>query len=623
MCESLIEMRTFQSKYFISCILLALLISTFLESAELDAKPLEIGNINPPHDLALHAEIYEDHEGSLNLVDVGKKWTSGEFRLNQAAVPNYGFTDSVFWVRLHLQNRSAQQQWLLQVDYPMLDFVDLYYRPTGATTWEIKKYGDQLAFDTREIKHRSFIFPLKLNNTGSHEIYLRLQSEGALEFPLYLHTPESLRLSERNENFIIGLFYGFILILSIYNLNLFFFLKDRSYLFYFFYITGYGLLQFILNGMAYEFIWPNWPWWMNRSLTFFIGWTFLWALLFAREFLHIGDTSRFLNSVMLSMVFGMILLMLFSLFSPYRYNIRFSAVLVILFSVVIFVVSSFRFRQGYRPARYFLLAWFMLLIGLSLYALKGYGILPSNFFTEYGLQMGSVVEMSLLSMGLADRIRVSRQARQQAERRALASRRLRERAQLRSSRLEIELLKKNIQPHFLLNSLNATLAWLEENPKNAARLLQALAEELRLILDFSSRKLVSLGEELHLCQTHLILMGLRHDKNFTLEIKGEIDEDEKNPPLILHTLIENGLVHGFKGRDEGVFIFTRIREPEGRVVYRLSNNGSREVNPTRRRGLGLRYIKTRLEESFPGRWELHSGPLTPEGWEVKISVTEQ
>jgi LytS/YehU family sensor histidine kinase len=205
------------------------------------------------------------------------------------------------------------------------------------------------------------------------------------------------------------------------------------------------------------------------------------------------------------------------------------------------------------------------------------------------------------------------QARQMAER--MAGHREME---LRSARLEIELLKKNIQPHFLLNSLNSIIAWLEEEPKTAARLVNALAEELGMLLRISSRKTISLEEEIHLCRTHLQVMGLRQDKTYTLDCTG-LAGGEQVPPMVLHTLVENGLTHGYVGKAKGTFLLRR-EDSAGGMRLTLFNDGiPREKKEDKGEGTGLRYVRSRLEEAFPGRWNLESRAVE-NGWEVTLDI---
>jgi hypothetical protein len=193
-------------------------------------------------------------------------------------------------------------------------------------------------------------------------------------------------------------------------------------------------------------------------------------------------------------------------------------------------------------------------------------------------------------------------------------------AHLRSARLENELLRKNIQPHFLLNTLMSLQELIEENPKQANQLINALAAEFELVSSIANEKLISIEDELQICRTHLQIMGFRRQSKFVLETRGLLGT-ERVPPATFHTLIENGLTHGYAQRGTGRFVLTK--EPLGRGVrYRLFNDSQAAAcgRPVVE-GTGSRYVKMRLEESFPGAWRLRSAPVT-DGWAVEIDLLE-
>jgi two-component sensor histidine kinase len=210
---------------------------------------------------------------------------------------------------------------------------------------------------------------------------------------------------------------------------------------------------------------------------------------------------------------------------------------------------------------------------------------------------------------------ISRHVREQS--------RLLEAARSRSHRLETELLKSRIQPHYICNTLHSIKSWFRENPERADKMIQALSDEFKIINAYSAKALIPLAEEIRLCRNHLEIMGSRRDVRFELDADG-LPPDETIPPLVLHTLIENGITHAYGPRESGRF---RLRvSVDGRnVVYRLSNGGSRlrewaEKGPDEiGEGMGMAYIQARLEESFPGRWRVDYG-LKGETWEVTIRI---
>lgn len=227
-----------------------------------------------------------------------------------------------------------------------------------------------------------------------------------------------------------------------------------------------------------------------------------------------------------------------------------------------------------------------------------------------------------------------------------------QRAVLTAARLEIELLKKNIQPHFLLNTLATIQEVIEQEPRTAVTLIDALADEFRILNRVSGEKLVPLAQEVALCRAHLQVMSLRKAARCTLEVTG-VEEDALVPPALFHTLIENGLTHLLPCNGRLDFQLVAERLSPG-VRYRISARGHRQTNrddttsPTRsrrpsgwdamspsriapdgeeagdapsREGTGLRYIRARLEESFTGRWSLSGSPVDG-GWETVIEIRD-
>jgi len=198
-----------------------------------------------------------------------------------------------------------------------------------------------------------------------------------------------------------------------------------------------------------------------------------------------------------------------------------------------------------------------------------------------------------------------------------------EQSMIRSARLETELLKKNIQPHFLMNTLLSIMSWIEIDPKKAVKLIQSLADEFRMINKISSKKEIPIHQEIKLCENHLKLMGYRMDAEYRL-IKENICDDEMVPPMIFHTLIENGLTHAFQTGENGEFKLNCERNGN-EVHYQMQNNGSLLRNSPQTtqdkiyEGMGIKYVKARLEESYPGRWRLSYG-LNGDNWQTHICI---
>jgi len=303
-------------------------------------------------------------------------------------------------------------------------------------------------------------------------------------------------------------------------------------------------------------------------------------------------------------------------FIVYNYNVPDKKIIVSVFSFIILIHSLI---WGFQ----FLIPLVMMIISLilvyavrlkspgSLLALCGFALRTFNFLfispelTNYIFFSGEALFLFLMMMA------VSRQIKMQNS--------LFEASKLRSLRLECQLLKKNIQPHFLMNTLLSIISWIEEKPVCAVELIQSLADEFRIINRIASEKLIRLSEEIELCRTHLKVMALRKNADYCLLCEN-IPENESIPPMILHTLIENGLTHGYRAFENGVFKLTCSTVNNG-IRYVLQNDGSHlnETADSVKEGMGLRYVKSRLEESYSGRWDLFSG-VRGEYWQVIITI---
>ena len=176
-------------------------------------------------------------------------------------------------------------------------------------------------------------------------------------------------------------------------------------------------------------------------------------------------------------------------------------------------------------------------------------------------------------------------------------------ALLNSAQLEISLLRKNIQPHFILNTLTSIEQWIEESPKTAILFIDALADEFRVLNNMSDKKLIPLHQEIDLCNSHLEIMSYRKDQKYMLNTI-DIDLNQKIPPAILHTLIENILSHNRYTSETTTFNLQQINHLENNTIeLKLSSPISQNLhNKTVGTGTGLKYIRSRLTESFQERW---------------------
>ncbi|MFL1896604.1 histidine kinase [Aquimarina sp. 2-A2] len=187
-----------------------------------------------------------------------------------------------------------------------------------------------------------------------------------------------------------------------------------------------------------------------------------------------------------------------------------------------------------------------------------------------------------------------------------------------SARLKHELLKKKIQPHFLMNTLTSLIDWVEESPKESVFFIEALAEEFELINQIEDKILIPITQEIALCKSHLKIMSYRKEIDYIWE-EDAIDRTLEIPPAIIHTLVENGITHGVPIANTIRFkLLTRKFTKEITITLKTYAKHRRRGKNIKD-GTGNTYIKARLTESYGNRWDFVSTP-TEYGWKTILTL---
>jgi two-component system, sensor histidine kinase LadS len=353
--------------------------------------------------LANHLTMRADPSGRADAAAMFSQAARGNFTPLPGGGTTFGFTAGATWFHGRLFNQNAREQrWLLVLHYPLLDNVDLYLRyPDGRV--EHMASGDTLPFSARSIRYRHPNFWVELPQRTEVELLVRVASRSSLQVPLAVYTPKAFAELERDSQFGIGVFYGILLALLCYNLVLWLSLKDASHFWYMCHVTGFGLVMFCLNGLAFEYLWPNSPWWANQAIPLSMAISQIAMHQFCRVFLELEERQPRADRISQGLILFFILMGVGSFFLEYRTVVRPMTLAVFPGALFILYLAINSIRQGYAPAKVFLLAWAFLLLGTALYASVSFGLLPKNFFTEYGIQIGSAMEIILLSFALAYR----------------------------------------------------------------------------------------------------------------------------------------------------------------------------------------------------------------------------
>lgn len=358
--------------------------------------------------------VYKDESGKESFPEILKRSDAGEFRSIDRN--SLGYSEAAIWVRVRTNNPSDETlDWILEIDYALLDYIDFYSGRENQNP--ANRSGDMRPFDTRQIDHRNFAYSFRDTPGAQREIYFRIASTSSILLPFLAFGKDEFSGHVFSEQLALGLYYGSMLVMVVYNLFLLFSTRDKSYLYYVIYILSYILFQFTLNGFSFQYLWKDSVFWANYSLPFWIFAVLFTASMFSRSFL---DAPKYTpkTSKIYFVHFALSGIGMLATLTVLGYRTAIMCSLVLMFFTLAFLIGNGiqSLLAGRREAKYFLLAWSFFIFFSFLFGLKSFGILPNNFFTLWGIQVGSVMEVTLLSLGLADRIKeLARQLTSRAE----------------------------------------------------------------------------------------------------------------------------------------------------------------------------------------------------------------
>ncbi|WNW13316.1 sensor histidine kinase [Pseudomonas sp. DTU_2021_1001937_2_SI_NGA_ILE_001] len=358
-------------------------------------------------------QVYEDSSGQADLDQVLQVERAGVFRPLGEPTLNAGYSRSAFWLKVDLaylpRDPQRHADWLLELAYPPMDHVDVYLLDAQGERRLEWKTGDMLPFASRQIRQSNYLFELPLAPGQAMTAYVRVASNGSVQAPLNLWSSHAYLEEQPARIYVLGLIYGVLLGMLVYNLFIYVSVRDISYLWYILYIASFGLYQVSINGVAIEYLWPDSPWWANAVTPLLVGCAVFFASQFTRSFLQTRLLGRWVDNLLIWIMASALVVSAVALFADYGLALRAMTLLVLVFTPVVLATGILAWFRRVRVARYFLLAWSAFLLGGLVNAVMLLGYLPNTFLTLYASQIGSVVEVALLSLALADRINHGRE----------------------------------------------------------------------------------------------------------------------------------------------------------------------------------------------------------------------
>ena len=358
----------------------------------------------------------EDPSGTMNIDDVASPETSSRFVRSRLDVPSFGLTESAYWVRVRLRNHNAGiREWRLVLGFPNMQQVECYRPSADGSGFDAVRTGTRHPFSSRDIPSHLFAFVLVLPPDTDQTVYLRFQNDWTMMFPLTLWSPDGFARYCQREIWTLGIVYGALLCLIVYNLFLWLALKDRDYGYYVGILLCMLTGQVVYEGFAGQYLWPDSPAWTDLSLILFIPVVSILGTMFAVSFLDTRKRSPVGHFAIVGFAAIWGLFLAFVPLAGYGGLVRAAMPIRLANSLVYTGINFLIWRRGYGPARYFFLAWLMTALTFIPFALTRLGAMPNFAMVEQGLRFGVVLTGLFFSFALADRIQTLQREKEDAQ----------------------------------------------------------------------------------------------------------------------------------------------------------------------------------------------------------------
>ena len=373
---------------------------------------------NENENLKITNQVYyfEDKTHTLSINQVIKK---DSFFLVEKSTPNFGIIKSPIWLKITIKNTSKTDKLILQINQPIIDEIEFYSYDSSMKKFDVIRLGEMQSFNFRKYLTPEYLFDIDIPLNYGKTFYIKLNCKENMQVPMLIGTPTSLFNQCVISNVAGGIYMGIMLVMILYNLFIYRIFKDKSYILYSIYITLTMLTQASLQGYTFQLLWPNLPWLAVYSSFLFPSLVSLAGLEFFKEFLRLKERNPKAYYFSFFFFIPYSLSIILSFIGLYKMSFMLMEITSSIVSVFMLYIAYKIYKRGFSEARYFLIGWSIFLIGVCIYVLKDFGILPYNVFTRYTMHFGTAAEVILLSFALADRINILKKEKEQSQTTAL------------------------------------------------------------------------------------------------------------------------------------------------------------------------------------------------------------
>lgn len=357
-------------------------------------------------DISASSYFFEDKQSVFSVEKAGEENWEVQFTKYAKSIPNFGIVSYPIWCKFTVENLTGESCFLF-IKSATIDSLTLYVPQDSLQKFTSKNTGYYLPLNQRDLPMSSaYVFALN-PSTQAQTYYLRVVSRNSITLPLKMGSKDAIWKEISLFQSLDTLFFGIVTFAILYNLFLYINLREVCYLYYVFFGIGLILNAFYLWGY-FLLINNKLNIWLHEYPYTSTGVLAVSATLFTMSFLHTAKYTPRMHLAFKGFTFFFIAYWLVDIVKPLPLQM-----LRIIFSMIVLTILPFYFyvavqayRQGFKPALFYLLAWGIFLLTTAWLILSNLGILPPTFFINYQLQIGSAFAMLLISFALAHHIKI-------------------------------------------------------------------------------------------------------------------------------------------------------------------------------------------------------------------------
>jgi sensor histidine kinase YesM len=589
-------------KHFTILILTAVLLQCVLNKAA--GQVIKVTDSTGSTMIGMSVLYLVDTAGNLELKDVIEPANDRKFVKSQQDVLNFGNVQLSVWNKITVQNLS-KKEWILS-ETNDTDFLTFFYKDSSGIYRQINS-GTSMPFSARKYRTNVFAFDLPMKPGETATFYLKVKTRNC-EYPLFIASKETFVQASFITILLKGIYYGFVLLIIIYNTALYVAMRDQTYVYYIIYVLFTSLLISVLCGL-YPFILGDalhGLWNAGPTVTALGG---IFFFLFANSFLKLRESAPRINKVInYFFVPALVLNIFLNIFNQSLLASVLNQLIGVFGLLFMSATAIYIYVKGFKAARFYILACSFYLVGVCVYVLKSFVILPYNYFTTNAIEIGSALEMMMFSVSMGDRINIYRKEKSKAQKALIHS--LQEKTTMQHEMLELEAkaLRSQMDPHFIFNCMNSIKSLIQQKEEDKAiSYLTTFSKLLRTILQNADKREITLYDEIETCRLYTQLESLRFGNKFAYAFNIDHELDLKSiqvPALILQPFIENAIWHGIMPKEEGGTINVCIEKNDEAISCIIDDDGiGRERSmktkfkhqPSTHQSKGVKLTQSRLD----------------------------